>query len=354
MAAGAGLLLSWLAAAHYLPPAVANPPAYAALAAVSMASLIGFGLTSFTGSLRLEAFGLRQVTGAALAVILGGGLLLQSVAAMAGSWGIGTPEDRIPPAWTVVSGAANGSFRVLWLAGDDGDGLPPPAGDPQRRLEAGPATIRYALTDREGASVLDLGRPFSGPGPERLELALREILSETTHHGGALLAPFAVRFVVAERGALPDAAHAAFDAQVDVNLVPASGFVIYRNAVALPPAAALATEPEDREIMATGDPATIARWRRVPATAVERVRGGWDGPGIEGTLFLSTEYDGGWELHGTGRRPEVAFGWATSFPSEGEPVRIRHGGSLPARIQLLFLTILWLAALWATRKPVAR
>ena len=66
VAAGAGLILSWLAAANYLPPALANPPAFAVLAAVSMASLIGFGLTSFTGSLRFESFGLRQVGGGVL------------------------------------------------------------------------------------------------------------------------------------------------------------------------------------------------------------------------------------------------------------------------------------------------
>ena len=49
-AGGIGLVLAWLAAANYLPLGLTNPPAYAALAAVSMASLIGFGLTSFTGS----------------------------------------------------------------------------------------------------------------------------------------------------------------------------------------------------------------------------------------------------------------------------------------------------------------
>jgi hypothetical protein len=354
VAAGAGLILSWLAAANYLPPALSNPPAYAALAAFSMASLIGFGLTSFTGSLRLEAFGLRQVTGGVLAVVLGGGLLLQSVAVMAGTWGVGEPQERIPPAWTVVGGAANGPFRVLWLTGDLGSGLPPPAGDPQRRLEAGSATIRYALTDRGGATVLDIGRPFSGSGPDRLDLALREILAGTSRHGGALLAPFGIRFVVAERGALPDAARDAFDAQVDVNLVPASGFVIFRNSVDLPPAAVLATEPADREILSAADHSTIARWRRVPAVALERVPGGWDGGRVDGTVFLSTGYDAGWELQGAARRPEVAFGWATSFRAEGEPVRIRHAGSVSARIELALLTILWLAALWATRKPVAR
>jgi MYXO-CTERM domain-containing protein len=35
-------------------------------------------------------------------------------------------------------------------------------------------------------------------------------------------------------------------------------------------------------------------------------------------------------------------------------VRIRHGGSVPAKIQVALLTLLWLAALWATRKPVSR
>ena len=202
--------------------------------------------------------------------------------------------------------------------------------------------------------MLDIGRPFSGPGPDHLELALREILAGTTRHGGALLAPFGIRFVVAEQAALPEAAHDAFDAQVDVNLVPASGFVIFRNSVALPPAASLATEPADVEILGAADPSTIAMWRSVPATALERVPGGWDGAGVDGTVFLSTEYDAGWELQGSARGPEVAFGWATSFRAEGDPVRIRHGGSVPAKIEVALLAILWLAALWATRKPVAR
>ena len=354
VAGGAGLILSWLAAASYLPHGLSNPPVYAALSAVSMASLIGFGLTSFTGSLRFESFGLRQVSGGALAVVLGAGLLLQSIAAMAGTWGIGPPEERIPPTWAVVSGAAEGSFRVLWLTGDRGDGLPPPAGDPQRRLQAGEATVRYALTDRGGASVLDTGRPFSGPGPDHLERALGEIFGGTTRHGGALLSPFGIRFVVAEKGVLPSAGEEALDAQLDVDLLPATGFTIYRNASTIPPAAILATDAADEEIMAAADPSTISMWRPVPAVPLERVSGGWNGPGLEGTVFLSTEYDAQWALRGLSVRPEVAFGWATRFEATGDPVQIRHEGQLPARMQVVLLTVLWLAALWATRKPVAR
>jgi len=354
VAAGAGLILSWLAAANYLPLALSNPPAFAAAAAVSMATLIGFGLTSFTGSLRLESFGMRQVAGGVLAVVLGAGIFLQCVAVMAGTWGVGSPAERIPPAWTVVDGAANGAFRVLWLTGDRGDGLPPPAGDPLRRLEAGPSTIRYAVTDREGATVLDLGRPFAGPGPDHLDQALHEILAGSTRHGGALLAPFGIRFVVAELGTIPDAARESLDAQIDANLVPAAGFLIYRNSVALPPAASLETDPVDREILGSSDPSEIEMWRSVPAAALQPVPGGWEGPGAVGTVFLSTEYDAGWELEATSRRPEVAFGWATSFPTDSEPVVIRHTESLPARMQAVLLTIIWLVALWVTRKPVAR
>jgi hypothetical protein len=304
--------------------------------------------------LRSESFGLRQVSGAVLTLVLGGGLLLQSVAVMAGTWGVGPAEERIPAAWAVVSGTARGSFRVLWLTGDRGDDLPPPAGDPQRRLEAGDATIRYALTDREGASILDLGRPLSGTGPDHLERALREIFGGTTRHGGALLSPFGIRFLVAERGVLSPAAEDALDSQLDVDLLPATGFTIYRNAVKIPPEAILTTAPEDRDILAAGDASTISMWRSAPAVPLERVPGGWNGPSLAGTVFLSTGYDPQWTLEGTAARPQVAFGWATRFDATGGPVRVRHQGQLPARIQVGFLALLWLAALWATRKPVAR
>jgi GT2 family glycosyltransferase len=352
-AAGAGIILSWLSAAGYLPTGLSDPTAYAALGAMSMATVIGLGLTSFTGSLRLESFGLRQLAGGMLALVLGGGLFLQATASMVGTWAVGG-SDRIPPAWAVVNGGSIGSFRVLWLAGDGGAGLPPPAGDPQRRVEAGPATVRYAVTDRPGASVLDLGRPLAGPGPERLDQALEEILGASSGHGGALLASFGIRFVVAEEGMLPPAAARLLDRQVDLDLVPAVGLTIYRNAAALPPAAILETGGSDRAIMAATDPSAIAMWRPVRATPLRPVRGGWDGPPQEGTVFVSTEHDDGWALRGGDEAPAVAFGWATSFGTEGQPVEIRHEGRLPATIQLWVLVLLWIAALWFTRKPVAR
>jgi GT2 family glycosyltransferase len=353
VAAVAGVVLSWLSAAHHLPAGLSNPAAYAALAAVSMATVIGLGLTSFMGSFRLEAFGFRQVAGAVLGVVLVGGIFLQSVASMVGTWRVGGP-DRIPPAWAVVNGTASGSFRVLWMAGDGGAGLPPPAGDPQRRVEVGAATFRYALTDRPGSSVLDVGRPLAGPGPERLESALEAILGASTRHGGALLSSFGIRYIVAEERVLPAAAAEALDGQLDLDQVPAVGLTIYLNAAAIPPAAILELEDRDREVVASADPAVIARWRPPRAIPLERVPGGWDGPSREGVVLLSVEHDPGWRLEGTEGESHLAFGWATSLPTGEGSVRVRHAGRLPAQIQLAILTVVWIAALWVTRKPVAR
>jgi hypothetical protein len=95
-------------------------------------------------------------------------------------------------------------------------------------------------------------------------------------------------------------------------------------------------------------------WQPVPAVPLARASGGWDGPATPGTVFVSEEYDAQWALRGDPAEPEVAFGWATSFEAGGGPVQVRHEGGLPARIQVALLALLWLVALWATRKPVAR
>ena len=308
-----------------------NPAAYAALAGVSMAALVGFGLTSFTGSLRLEAFGLRQVAGAVLGLVLAAGILPAGPRRDGRDVGRGAARPDDP---TGVDGGER----------DGGGPLPCPVdhGRPGRRASRRRPAIRRAgsrratprsdtpsPTGRARASWTP-GRPLAGPGPDRLEQTLAEILGGTTRHGGALLAPFGVRFVAAERTLLPEAVAHAFQRQVDLNLVPAAGFTILRNDTAIPPAAVLETGPAEQDVIASADPATIATWRPVPSVPLERVPGGWDGPAAEGTVFLSTEFDPGWELDGREVDPDVAFGWATSFAADGEPVRVRHEGSVAA------------------------
>jgi hypothetical protein len=59
-------------------------------------------------------------------------------------------------------------------------------------------------------------------------------------------------------------------------------------------------------------------------------------------------------VQGRASEPDRAFGWATSFPVEGPSISIRYGAQLPRTIAIWVLAAVWAAALWITRKPVAR
>ncbi len=351
----AALALAWLSAAGYLPHALSNAPDYAALAGVGMSFLVAFGIASAVGGLASHAFGFRQIGIVGLAAVLGLGLLLQSVAVLAGGWGIGGP-DRIPAAWAVVDGDASGRFRVLWIgAADDGRPFPAPGGDALGMVEAGEASLRYALTARSGAAAVDTGRSLAGPGADALGVSLGEILSGATVHGGALLAQFGVRYVVAREGELPAGADAAFRRQVDLDLEPVTGLVILRDAVRLPPAAVVAADEETARTVGSASPVDTQRLDPHVTGQLAPVEGGWTGAANDGDLaVVSTEADQAWTLLGHEETaPGTAFGWAVSFPVDGS-VDIRYGAQLPRTIETWLLVGLWAAALWFTRKPVRR
>lgn len=349
----AGLALSWLSAAGWLPAPVSNPLAYLAAAVVAEVMMVAFGVASATTGLEREAFGMRQLLTGLLVVVLGGGLVLQSMAALVGGWAVGGPE-QVPAAWSVLRSTTDGDFRVLWIGSRNGDPFPAPGGDPTAIAQAGAWSLRYALTGRDGSLALDLARPSVGPGHERLARALGEILAGGTRHGGALLAPFGIRFVIAADDDLPPEASAVFDAQVDLDLVPASGLTVYRNARALAPAAMLGDEPATLAALRTSEPARIAATSVRGGVALRRVDGGWEGGRGTGPIYLSTEFQGDWRLEGSDDDPFTAFGWATGFDVQQAPVTIRHAAQLPATIQIVVLAVLWLGALWFTRKPVTR
>jgi GT2 family glycosyltransferase len=350
----AGLVLAWLSAAGYLPTQVANTPVYVSLTATAEAFLVAFGLASAIGGLGRAAFGFRQVGTALLTLTLAGGILLQAIAAMTAQWAIGGP-DRIPAAWAFVDSSSKGSFRVLWVGADDGRSFPAPGGDPQGVVDAGEATLRYGITTRVGALAIDTARPLVGPGSDAMREALGEILSGTSIHGGALLAPFGVRYLVATDDQLTDAARAKLDAQVDLDVVPAAGLAIWLNDASFPPAAVLKANAKTADIVAAGQPAATQRLAAVPSVPLPQVEGGWSGATGGGNLAtLSTEFDGAWAVQDRAGQPDRAFGWATSFPVDGPSISIRYGAQLPRTIAIWVLAAVWAAALWITRKPVAR
>jgi hypothetical protein len=184
---------------------------------------------------------------------------------------------------------------------------------------------------------------------------MNEILSGTTTHGGALLAPFGVAYVVGDQGNLPPDSRALLQEQVDLDLVPASGLVIFRNAAALPPAAAVEADDEVRTLVHSASPLDTEQLRFDDPVALHAVPDGWSGTARgPGLILLASEYEPVWTIEGSDAAPLRSFGWATSFDTEGGTVLVTHGGQLPRTIGLVLLGGFWLAALWITRKPVAR
>lgn len=354
LGAVAGLALAWLSSAGYLPDALANAPVYSALAAVGAAFAIGFGLASALGGLGHEAFGVRQIATGLLTLVLGAGIFLQAVSAMVGGWSVGGPA-AVPAAWAVTAGEARGQFRVLWVGADDHRRFPSPGGDPLAVAPAGPATVRYAITGRDGVEAIDTGRATNGGGVGYLRDVLNEILSGTTEHAGALLAPLGVRFVIAADGDLPAAAADRFDGQVDLDLILERGLRIYRNGAAMPPAGVL--PGPDAEAVASSDLSTIAAIPPAPAIPLRPVEGGWEGTApADGIVQIGDAFGPDWELAGPGRSepPRESFGWALSFPVRSGAVGVRYTAQTIRTVEIWVLAVLWAAALWITRRPVSR
>jgi hypothetical protein len=299
------------------------------------------------------AFGFRQVGAVVMGSALAAGLSLQAIAAVTGTWAVG--PDRVPPAWAVVDSSTTGRFRVLWVGPDDGGRFPAPGGDPDGLVEAGDASLRYGLTGRQGMLAVDMGRPLAGPGADALSASLADVVTGSTAHGGALLAPFGVRYLVAEDARIPEAARDAFDAQFDLDRVPAAGLLIWRNRAAIPPSSVADTTGTEDRLVLSSRLTDIQRIPPLDATPLPPAPGGWSGPTRDGTrVLLSTEFDGAWEMTGTETAPERSYGWATSFPTRAPAVTIRYGAQLPRTVASWLLAVVWAVALWVTRKPVRR
>jgi hypothetical protein len=345
------LALTWVASAGYLPAAVSNPVAFLIVAASAEAMLVGYGVASLAGGVGRESFGWRQLGAAALAVVLGAGLLVQSVTAMVGGWDWGGPES-IPPAWAVVANRVEGDFNVLWLGDDSGLAFPAPGGDPSGVFDAGPDSVRFGLTGRDGTLALDTGRSLTGGGLEYLRRVLTELMSGTTRHAGALLGPLGVRFVVAASGDLPSGAESALRSQLDLDAIPAEGLVIFRNAHALPPAA-LTTDPAVIRASGSSDPGGLEQLAGESSTEATSVQGGWDGTiPANGGLLVASEDVSGWAatVDGAATSVERSFGWATRvLAPSGGAVQLRFAEQWLRTTQLWILALLWAAALWITR-----
>jgi hypothetical protein len=182
---------------------------------------------------------------------------------------------------------------------------------------------------------------------------LREVLAGATRHAGSLLAPLAVRFVVADPKDIPKEAFRRLARQLDLNLVPAGGLLIFENAKWVP----LASIVADPEWLQAAFAPTIESVAHLPAAHAEPLlRSPVSGSPDESLILLSQQYDSRWRL--TLRQgaeplhPRRAFGWAVGFVgSPGPGFAIAFGGQRVRSVEIALLAMLWLGVLWVKRKP---
>jgi GT2 family glycosyltransferase len=346
----AGTVLAWASVAGALPPVLTNAPAWLAAAAVAEAVLVALGLSTFATGLGRQAFGIRQIGVAILAIVLSVGIAAQALQVTFAQWAV--RPGGLPPAWPVIESSSPGDFRILWLGAPNGDRFPAPGGDPIGVTESGEATVRFGLTGREGLTALDEGRARSGRGYGVLEDSLAELLGGDTQHAGALLAPFGVRFVVAGEGDLPADALERLTAQLDLDLVPAGGLTIFRNAAALP----TAFVSEDAPVPDRVDPAAIEDAPDVTEQALDGEDGHFLGvASAAGHVVVAEQFDSGWRVDSAGEllAPFPGYGWAIAAPVQPGAVTVRYTRQWVRTAELVLLGLLWLAALWITRKQAS-
>jgi hypothetical protein len=354
---GFSVYLAWLAGAGYLPDALSNPAAYLGVAAFGMALLVGMGLADLLRGVSEAAFGQRQLAAGILAMVVAAGLAAQAAQAAGGSWTVGG-SDRVEPAYGLAQQPPL-DYRVLWLGAARGDAFPAPGGLPDGIVAAGPASVRYGVRGPDGASALDVGRAASGRGYVELERALTRLLAGDTRHGGALLAPFGIRFVLARTGDLPTPVYRRLVRQIDLDQIPTQGLVVFRDGKAAP-LAGVVEGPEWRGAAVAADVLSIEmlpgpRGSRLTPTS-DQAFSGTGAP--EGSLvYLGQQFDARWKLtpeEGQPVRPVRAFGWAVGFP-EGTSTggfRVGFGGQASRTMEMGLLAALWAVALWLTRRPV--
>jgi GT2 family glycosyltransferase len=342
-----GTVLAWASVSGQLPIALTNAPAWLAAAAVAESALVAYGLSTFAKGVGSQAFGARQLGVAVLALLLSVGIAAQGLQVTFAEWAV--RPGGLPPAWPVIASSAPGEFRILWLGAPNGDRFPAPGGDPIAVAEAGQETVRFGLTDRDGVSALDEGRARSGPGYEELRDVLGSLLAGQTQHAGALLGPFAVRYVIAAEGDLPPGVAERMSQQLDLDRVPAGGLTIFQNAAVLPAAFVSPNAP----VPARSDPGAL---EATPAVIARTLDGGGEtytgSAEAPGHVVVGEQFDPGWRVDSGGEvlAPFPGYGWAIAAPVDQGGVTLRYTRQWLRTAELLLLGLLWAVALWVTRK----
>lgn len=342
--------LAWAEGRGWTGGLALDPQILLVPAAVGVALAIGLGAAAFERDLPSYRFGWRQgavVLAAAAAAV---GSLPVLVAAGSGRWDL--PHIGYGEATTFMAARSpHGGFRVLWLA------------DPRVLPGAGWSLLDGTAYALSGGGVPDATAVWatSDPGPATaVGQAVGEAQRGQTVRLGALLAPYAVRYVVLvdalapvipgyqvpQSHPSPPSLLAALETQSDLRqVVGQDGMHVFADDLAVPEFSRREAPLTPQAAATPGVTAATGLTGWVPvgnprpsATALpERVPAG--------TLLLARAPPRAWEARGSrGVIPSgTAFGYAPRFdvPSPGGAVVVQARGSWVHGLEITAEVLLW-------------
>lgn len=304
-----------LVAKGWLPAPVASGSIWMMIPAACIAILAGHLVAGLAEELPRHALGLRQGIAVLLVLLVAVGLV--------GGWGPGLagwerPQSTLAaPAgqlsrslhsFFVSTAIQTGDFRILWIGARWIDPIRPAS----RRMDAVP----YFLTGPDGLSMRDLYDPPPSEGERGLDRIVEAMTADRLDHGGHLLAPRDIRFLVVD--ANDEVLMSAMQRQSDLKLEQ-SEIAVFRNlrwvprAVLVPPGLVelvTAKSFDERGLM-------LADWKggaAIPVRSQASFRG--DLPRTRHlSILLGDNYSSGWRARvgGTRLRHTKTLGWANRF-----------------------------------------
>ncbi len=355
-------VLVWVSGRGWLGPVGLPAPVLLAPAALGLALAVGLGVAAFESDLRGHRFGWRQVVTVLAAAAALVGTVPVATAALGGRWDLPTAGYGQAVGW-MGGPPGSAAFRVLWL------------GDPSL-LPGG----SWTLTPGLGYTLSEGGLPdatslWPGSDPGAADQVARDVelaRTDDTVRLGALLAPYAIRYVVVVEALAPGPATSppagggagqadlltALTHQNDLRVVPGQGgYAVFDNAAALP----LRGEGPSTALTA---PATGAVGGPPPLSPLTPVLPGpvggtaFSGRVAPGTVVAALAPASGWRLvdsQGRALPASTVFGYAPRFTvASGGAVTLGERGSWAHGLEVSAEVLLWLAVAEVLRRERRR
>jgi GT2 family glycosyltransferase len=335
---------AWAAGQGWLGPLDVPAPILLAAAATGLSLAIGLGVVAFETDLRGHRFGWRQGGAAVAALAVVAGALPALAASVDGRWHLPQTGYGQATAWmTAPAVLRQGDFRVLWL------------GDPRALPGTG-----WSVADGLSFTMAADGPPgtpglWPSASPQAAAAvgdAVHAAMSGGTVTLGALLAPYAVRYIVLVDSIAPSipglqapiaypppaSVGPGLAAQIDLRHAPGEGgFDVYVVDESLPLRAAHRGVPPTAT---TGTAGWVPVLRGQPdATAVS-------GTVPAGTVLAAVAPGAQWRLSTASGRvvdPRAAFGYAAAFEVRTRgTATVRFRGSVLHGLAALAEVVFWL------------